>query len=71
MEENSPAQVAFGKPSGGKGGSEVRKRGKWQPTCVWAVEGAVLLEGGLPFGLVRTGKEQVILQNITQFRTFH
>ena len=33
-------------------------------------EGAVLLEGRLPFRLVRTGKEQVTLQNVTQFRTF-
>lgn len=33
-------------------------------------EGVVLLEGRLTFHIVRTGKEQVTLQNVTQFRTF-
>lgn len=36
-----------------------------------AVEGAVLPQGRLPFGVVRTGRQQKSLQNITQLRTFH
>ena len=65
-EKNSPDQVTFGRPSSGKGGSEIRKRAKlqWVGRSSPAGSQASLC-------LLMTGKGQVILQNITQFRTFY
>ena len=54
--QTSPHQVAFGRPSRDRGEGSETWRGKWQQTGVGAGKRALLLEGRLPFGLVRTGK---------------
>ena len=51
----SPHKVAFVRLSRDREGSETRGW-KWQQTGVGAGKRVILLEGRLPFGLVRTGK---------------